>query len=99
MMDCSVRFVYETNGKGEQVAGVKPALCFRGKKHALAVINDDLWVRTIELELHDHDKATPVTYHGEPYEPRPFADRLLMSAKAAAKPMTRRSKHLLVQLD
>jgi hypothetical protein len=95
MMECSVRFVYETNGKGEQVAGIKPALCVRGKKNALAVINDDLWVRTIELTLHDHDKANYVLYHGEPYDPKAFADRFLMSAKSANKPITRRAKHLL----
>jgi hypothetical protein len=95
MMECSVRFVYETNGKGEQVAGIKPALCVRGKKNALAVINDDLWVRTIELTLQDHDKANYVLYHGEPYNPKAFADRFLMSAKSANKPITRRAKHLL----
>lgn len=95
MMECSVRFVCETNGKGEQVGGVKPALCVRGKKNALAVINDDLWVRTIEVTLHDHDKASYVLYHGEPYDPKAFADRFLMSAKSAGKPITRRAKHLL----
>jgi len=101
-MDCSVRFVAEVRetSKGyEQVAGVKPALCVRGKKIALAVINDDTWVRTIELPLPDHDKAGFVHYHGEPYEPKPFADRLLMSAKLARKPMTRRAKHILELLD
>jgi len=95
MMECSVRFVYETNAKGEQIAGLKPALCVRGKKNALAVINDDLWVRTIELTLQDHDKANYVLYHGEPYDPKAFADRFLMSAKSAGKPVTRRAKHLL----
>jgi len=102
MMDCSVRFVYETtlkDGRTIQVAGIKPALCFRGSKHALAVINDESWIRTIEIDLHDHDKAGYVKYHGEPYEPKPFADRLLMAAKAASKPVTRRAKHLLTVLE
>lgn len=103
MMDCSVRFVCEgrVNSKGqfEQESGLKPALCVRGSKVALAVINDDLWVRTIELDLVTHDKASYVTYHGSPYEPKPFADRLLMSARLAGKAMTRRSKHILTLLD
>lgn len=103
MMDCSVRFVCEgrinSHGQFEQESGLKPALCVRGKKVALAVINDDLWVRTIELDLVSHDKASYVTYHGSPYEPKPFADRLLMSAKLAGKAMTRRSKHILTLLD
>lgn len=101
-MDCSVRFVAEVRetSKGyEQVGNIKPALCVRGKRFALAVINDDLWVRTIELPLPDHDKSSFVHFHGQPYEPRPFADRLLMSAKLAGKPMTRRSKYLLTSLD
>lgn len=103
MMDCSVRFVCEgrINSKGffEQESGLKPALCIRGDKVALAVINDDLWVRTIELDLVTHDKSSYVTYHGAPYEPKPFADRLLMSAKLSGKAMTRRSKHILTLLD
>lgn len=101
-MECSVRFVAEVRetSKGpEQVGNVKPALCLRGKRVALAVINDDLWVRTIELPLQDHDKAHFVHYHGAPYEPKPFADRLLMSAKLAAKPMTRRAKTILTLLE
>lgn len=101
-MDCSVRFVAELRetSKGyEQVGNVKPALCVRGRSFALAVINDDLWVRTIELPLPDHDKSGFVHYHGAPYEPKPFADRLLMSAKLAGKPMTRRSKYILTSLE
>lgn len=102
-MDCSVRFVCEgkinKEGRFEQESGLKPALCVRGEKVALAVINDDLWVRTIELDLVTHDKANYVTYHGEPYEPKPFADRLLMSARLAGKAMTRRSKYILTLLD
>lgn len=102
-MDCSVRFVCEgrINSRGvfEQESGLKPALCVRGSKVALAVINDDLWIRTIELDLVSHDKASYVTYHGAPYEPKPFADRLLMSAKLAGKAMTRRSKHILTLLE
>jgi hypothetical protein len=102
-MDCSVRFVCETrmnsSGKHEQLGGLKPALCLRGDKVALAVINDELWVRTIEMDLPSHDKSSYVTYHGAPYEPKPFADRLLMSAKLAGKPMTRRAKHILTLLD
>lgn len=102
-MDCSVRFVCETrmnsSGKHEQLGGLKPALCLRGEKVALAVINDELWVRTIEMDLPSHDKSSYVTYHGAPYEPKPFADRLLMSAKLASKPMTRRAKHILTLLD
>jgi hypothetical protein len=103
MMDCSVRFVCEgkinKDGRFEQESGLKPALCVRGKRVALAVINDDLWVRTIELDLVTHDKASFVTYHGEPYQPKPFADRLLMSARLAGKAMTRRSKHILTLLE
>lgn len=102
MMDCSVRFVCETrlnsSGRQEQLGGLKPALCVRGEKVALAVINDELWVRTIEMDLPSHDKSSFVTYHGAPYEPKPFADRLLMSAKLASKPMTRRAKHILTML-
>src|SRR6202044_1860605 len=46
-----------------------------------------------------HDKATFVVYHGNPYEPKPFADRLLMSSKLAGKPITSRAKHILTLLD
>lgn len=102
MMDCSVRFVSETtikDGRTLQVGNLKPALCIRGKQHALAVINDDSWVRTIELDLKDHDKASFVTYHGEQYDPKAFADRFLMSAKAANKPITRRAKHILTHRE
>lgn len=98
-MECTVRYVHEVNLKGEQVGGVKPALCFRGIDKAHAVINDDNAVRVVEIPLPIHDKSSPVLYHGEPYDPKPYADRLLMSAKAASKPVTRRARTLLQLRD
>lgn len=95
-MECTVRYVHEVNFKGEQIGGVKPSLCFRGEKIAHAVINDDTAIRVIEVTLESHDKASPVLYHGEPYDPLAYAERLLMSSKAAAKPVTRRARYLLL---
>lgn len=98
-MECTVRYVHEVNLKGKQIGGVKPALCFRGTDKAHAVINDDNTIRVIEIPLQVHDKSAPVLYHGEPYDPKPYADRLLMSAKAASKPVTRRARVLLQLRD
>lgn len=98
-MECTVRYVHEVNLKGKQIGGVKPALCFRGTDKAHAVINDDNAVRVVEIPLPIHDKSSPVLYHGEPYDPKPYADRLLMSAKAASKPVTRRARTLLQLRD
>lgn len=98
-MECSVRYVHEVNMQGEPVGSIKPALCFRGKAIAHAVINDETRIRVIEIPQKDYDKSNPVLYHGDPYEPKPYADRLLMSAKLAGKPMTRRARQLLMWRD
>lgn len=92
-MDNAVKYVHIDG------ASFKPALCFRGEKQAYAVVQETDRVRTVQIDLKDYDKANPVLYHGEPYNTRAYADRLLMSAKAASKPVSPRARQLLTHLD
>lgn len=39
------------------VTGNKPALCFRGKTHALGIVNDETGIIPVELSLRDHDES------------------------------------------
>lgn len=80
-MECSVKYIREVDGLGAEVGILKPALCFRGRKIVHAIINDELKVRSIELPLKVYDKAAPVLYHGSPYAPKAYADRLSNIAK------------------
>lgn len=88
-MDSAVKYVHVDD------ASFKPALCFRGIDKAYAVIQGQDQIRTITIELRDYDRSQPVLYHGEPYNTKAYADRLLMSAKAASRPVTRRARQLL----
>ena len=51
----------------KQQHGQKPALCFRGKTHALGIINDEDMIHGVELSLRDHDVAPLLQYGAEEY--------------------------------
>lgn len=87
-MESSVRYVQLEN------AGFKPALCFRGKKVAHCVINDESSVRTISITLQDHDKARIVQRLGQDYFPKTFA--MQMKTIGERKGITKRAQFLLV---
>lgn len=91
-MDSSVKYVHVDD------ASFKPALCFRGTEKAYAVIQGQEKIHTIVIEVRDYDKAQPVLYHGEPYNTKAYADRLLMAAKAASRPISRRARQLLTNM-
>lgn len=86
-MESSVRYVQLEN------AGFKPALCFRGKKVAHCLINDESRIRVIEISLPDHDKAGIVKRLGHDYMPKAFADA--MKKVGERKAMTKRAVELL----
>lgn len=60
-METSIRFVRVG------ALPVKPALCFRARKHAHVVINDETRVRVAEVSLKDHDLSYPVGFGAGPY--------------------------------
>lgn len=74
-MESSVRYVQLPN------AGQKPALCFRGEKLALAVVNDRMGIHTLQISLKDHDKAGKVQRLGQDYMPRAFAEAMVEVAR------------------
>jgi hypothetical protein len=86
-MERSVRYIQLPN------AGIKPALCFRGRKVAHCIINDETRVRVVEVPLPDHDKASLVQYHGGPYLPSAFASKIRSVGKR--KGMTQRAVALI----
>lgn len=61
-MEATVRSIWT-----KQQHGQKPALCFRGKTHALGIINDEDMIHEVELSLRDHDIAPLLQYGAEEY--------------------------------
>lgn len=63
-METTVRYIpMETtvvDGRSYSV-GNKIALCFRGKTHALGIINSEEGIVSVELDLRDHDQS-PLVY-------------------------------------
>lgn len=98
-MECSVKYIRETSSLGEEVGCLKPALCFRGRKVAHAVINDELRIRAVEIPLITYDKAAPVLYHGQPYATKAYADRVTRTAERNHKPVTQRALILLTRSE
>lgn len=84
-MERSVRYI--------RVDGMKPALCFRGKKHAYAIINDEPCVRAVEVDLKTHDLAGVVGKGFFPYPHGEFTER--MQAVGTRKGITLRALALL----
>lgn len=98
-MECSVKYIRETSSLGEEVGCLKPALCFRGRKVAHAVINDELRIRAVEIPLITYDKAAPVLYHGQPYATKAYADRVTRTAERNHKPVTQRALIFLTRSE
>lgn len=90
-MEVSVRHIFLPEN------GFKPALCFRGRKVAHCVINDETIVRCIQTELADHDHARFVAFAGDIYPPEQFKSQILTIA--ARKGITQRAKMLLETMN
>ena len=84
-MERSVRYIFRD--------GFKPALCFRGRKSAHCIINDETGVRVIELPVRQVDTSQIIPRHGAEYPPGLFAERILEIGKR--KGITRRALALL----
>ena len=61
-MEATVRSIWT-----KQQHGQKPALCFRGKTHALGIINDDDMIHAVTLSFRDHDMAPILKLGPEEY--------------------------------
>lgn len=66
-MEATVRSIPTETGmvdNREFAVGNKPALCFRGKKYALGIINAEDGIVPVRLDLRTHDKS-PILHLGE----------------------------------
>lgn len=92
-METSIRFV-----RVNQRVGMKPALCFRGRKQAHVVINDDSIVRVVSNIPVDHiDKAHvvlgPIGVGTREYPISLFVERIIKIGER--KGMTKRAEFML----
>lgn len=90
-METSVRSIFLYNG------GFKPSLCFRGRKLAHCIINDENTVRCIDIDVADHDHATLVPYAGDVYPVSLFRQRI--REIAARKGITQKARFLLDRIE
>ena len=90
-MEISVRSIFWDNG------GFKPSLCFRGRKLAHCIINDENIVRCIDIDVADHDHAPPVPYAGDVYPVSLFRQRI--REIAARKGITQKARFLIDRIE
>lgn len=86
-MDISVRYVRPPGH------GMKPALCFRGRKIVRCVINDERSIRVKEVTLRMYDTASFVNDHGHPYAVEKFISH--MERISTIKPTTQAALKLM----
>ena len=75
-MEATVRYIPSdiTIVEGKTIAGGnKVALCFRGKDHALGIINDECEITPVELSLRTHDKSPLVMINSKADEEYPVS--------------------------
>src|SRR5947207_2525479 len=80
-------------GDEGSVSSLKPALCFRGRKIAHAVINDETTVRAVAVSLQAYDRAAPVLRNGQPYPLERYLEHIREIARR--KGLTERARVLL----
>ena len=97
-MEATVRYIPTDNvivdGR-DYTTGNKPALCFRGKKYAVGIINDEDSVHTVMLTLRDHDKSRLVMLQEEEYPVYKFISHIERIAQQ--KPIDTESLRLIQQ--
>ena len=77
-MEIAVKYVHIPG------SGVKPALCFRGRKFARCIVNDGRSIRVREVSLKEFDQARLVPHGSGPYPVELFInhmDRIGLSQK------------------
>lgn len=86
-MEISVRYVRPPGG------GLKPALCFRGRKYVRCIVNDERSIRVKEITLRAYDTASFPDDHGHPYSVEKFISH--MERISCIKPITQASLKLI----
>jgi hypothetical protein len=92
-METSIRYVRIGNEHTDSSSKIKPALCFRGKKQAYAVINDETRVRVVTVPLPYHDSAVPVLFKRADYPLSKFIETMERIGKKKGK--TQRADYFL----
>lgn len=88
-METSIRFV--------RIGGrpLKTALCFRGRRHAHVVINDETRIRSCEISLKEHDLSFPVMFKAGAYPIPKIVEHY--REMGARKQITRRADYFLTR--
>lgn len=89
-MEASVKYISDH-------FGTKPAICFRGTKHAHCVMNFDTGISVVKVDLREYDRARLVPNGKGYYEVKDAAKKFLALTKrdVARRSITEKAKELL----
>lgn len=95
-METSIRYVRIMRSSSDDDGSnsvIKPALCFRGKRAAHAVVNDETCVHVVSVPLASHDASPPVLFKRLEYPLPKFIAHIERIGKS--KGITQRARYFL----